>query len=99
MTHPNESDQELDGVREFSSPLEEQLLDEMTLLRTIIGALGEAVIITDPELDAPGPYIQYVNPAFTRLTGYAPHEVLGQTPRILRARTPTAPSSMIRGRH
>ncbi len=83
MIHPNGSDQELDGVGELSSPLEEQLPDEMTLLRTVIGALGEAVIITDPELDAPGPRIQYVNPAFTRLTGYAPHEVLGQTPRIL----------------
>ena len=80
MTHPDGSDQELGGVGELSSPLEEQLPDEMALLRTVIGALGEAVIITGPELDAPGPRIQYVNPAFMRLTGYAPHEVLGQTP-------------------
>ena len=99
MTYPDGSDQELDGVGELSSPRREQVPDEMTLLRNVVGALGEAVIITGPEMDALGPRIQYVNPAFTRLTGYAPHEVLGQTPRILRARTPTAPSSMIRGRH
>ncbi|WP_043367197.1 HWE histidine kinase domain-containing protein [Belnapia sp. F-4-1] len=59
-----------------------QPLDELALLRTVIGALGEAIIVTSPELDPPGPRIQYVNPAFTRLTGYASHEVLGQTPRI-----------------
>lgn len=57
--------------------------DEMALLRTVIGALGEAVIITSPELDPPGPRIQYVNPAFTRMTGYTAQEVLGQTPRFL----------------
>ncbi|MBL6081115.1 PAS domain S-box protein [Belnapia sp. T18] len=55
----------------------------MTLLRTVIEALGEAVVVTGPEVDLPGPRIQYVNPAFTRLTGYASPEVLGQTPRIL----------------
>ena len=34
-------------------------------------------------LDAPGPRIEYVNSAFTRIIGYAPEEVLGQSPRIL----------------
>jgi diguanylate cyclase (GGDEF)-like protein/PAS domain S-box-containing protein len=43
----------------------------------------EAVIVTEPTLDAPGPAIRYVNPAFERLTGYAREEVLGATPRIL----------------
>ena len=37
-------------------------------------------------LDSPtGPPIVYVNPAFTTMTGYAPEEVLGKTPRILQA--------------
>jgi PAS domain S-box-containing protein len=44
---------------------------------------GEAVVVTSAELDTPGPRILYVNPAFTRMTGYAPEEVLGQTPRML----------------
>lgn len=37
-----------------------------------------AIIITDP-----GARIQAVNPAFSRMTGYAPDEVLGKTPRLL----------------
>jgi PAS domain S-box-containing protein len=31
----------------------------------------------------PGPEIVFVNPAFTRLTGYGAEEVIGKTPRIL----------------
>lgn len=65
------------------SPTPEQSHDEIALMRTVIGALGEAIIITGPEVDPPGPCIQYVNPAFTRMTGYTSEEVLGKTPRIL----------------
>ncbi len=43
----------------------------------------DAMMVTDAELDEPGPRILYVNAAFTRLTGYAAEEVLGKTPRIL----------------
>ncbi|MBP2231280.1 PAS domain S-box-containing protein, partial [Azospirillum agricola] len=39
--------------------------------------------MTDVNLDAPGPVIRYVNPAFTALTGYAPEEVVGRSPRFL----------------
>jgi PAS domain S-box-containing protein len=56
---------------------------ELALLRTVVEALGEIIIITDSDWGPSGPRIQYVNPAFTRLTGYAAHAVLGQTPRIL----------------
>jgi len=34
-------------------------------------------------LDEPGPVIEFVNPAFTRMTGYAPEEVIGRNPRFL----------------
>jgi PAS domain S-box-containing protein len=34
-------------------------------------------------LDPPGPRITYVNPAFTRVTGYDADEVIGRTPRLL----------------
>jgi diguanylate cyclase (GGDEF)-like protein/PAS domain S-box-containing protein len=34
-------------------------------------------------LAEPGPTIVYVNPAFTRLTGYSATEAIGKTPRIL----------------
>lgn len=43
----------------------------------------ESFVITDADLTAPGPRIVYVNPAFTTLTGYEPHEVYGLSPRIL----------------
>ena len=56
---------------------------EPRVLRSAMELAGEAVIVTSAELDAPGPNILYVNPAFTRMTGYAPEEVLGRSPRML----------------
>lgn len=56
---------------------------EPRVFRSAMEVAGEAVVVTSAELDAPGPRILYVNPAFTRMTGYAPEEVLGQTPRML----------------
>lgn len=41
---------------------------------------AEAVIITDPE-----GLIQYVNPAFTAVSGYRRAETMGKTPRILKS--------------
>jgi diguanylate cyclase (GGDEF)-like protein/PAS domain S-box-containing protein len=53
------------------------------LLRQVVETTNDIIIITSPKLDPPGPTILYINPAFTRLTGYESHEVLGQSPRIL----------------
>ncbi len=53
---------------------------ERELLRTAIEQAGEAVVITGPD-----GAIQYVNPVFERITGYARHEVLGLNPRILKS--------------
>lgn len=44
---------------------------------------NDIIIVTTPDLEPPGPKIVYVNPAFTRLTGYSVKEALGSTPRIL----------------
>jgi PAS domain S-box-containing protein len=41
---------------------------------------AEAVVITDP-----GGTIQYVNPAFERITGYSPKEMMGEKPKILKS--------------
>jgi PAS domain S-box-containing protein len=49
----------------------------------LLANMNESVIITDDELDEPGPRILYVNSAFTRMTGYAEEEVLGRSPRLL----------------
>jgi PAS domain S-box-containing protein len=54
------------------------------LLQSAIQQSTEAVLITEgAPLDAPGPRIEYVNPAFTDITGYSPEEVIGKTPRLL----------------
>ena len=41
---------------------------------------AEAIVVTDP-----AGVIQYVNPAFERITGYSRTEAIGQTPRILKS--------------
>lgn len=45
--------------------------------------LGHAIIVTDCDLEPPGPIIRYVNQAFTRLTGYQAADVIGRSPRLL----------------
>ncbi|MEX0995100.1 MAG: PAS domain S-box protein [Balneolaceae bacterium] len=43
----------------------------------------DSIMITELELEKPGPKIVYVNDGFTRITGYSREEVIGKTPRIL----------------
>lgn len=56
---------------------------DLGVLFAAVEASGEAILITSAELDEPGPRIEYVNPAFTRMTGYAAREIVGRTPRFL----------------
>ncbi|AWN37750.1 HWE histidine kinase domain-containing protein [Methylobacterium radiodurans] len=56
---------------------------DLKVLLAAVEASGEAILVTSADLDDPGPRIEYVNPAFTRMTGYAAHEILGRTPRLL----------------
>jgi PAS domain S-box-containing protein len=53
---------------------------ERTRLMAAIEQAAEAVVITDPE-----GRIEYVNPAFSWITGYSREEALGQTPRLLKS--------------
>ncbi|MFY9742802.1 MAG: PAS domain S-box protein [Candidatus Sulfotelmatobacter sp.] len=53
---------------------------DLALLATAIAQISDAVLITDISAK-----IQYVNPAFTRITGYSAEEVIGQTPRLLKS--------------
>ncbi|MDM7324856.1 MAG: PAS domain S-box protein [Thermus sp.] len=52
----------------------------MRLLQNALEAAHEAVVLTDRS-----GRIEWVNAAFTRLTGYTPGEALGQNPRILKS--------------
>ena len=45
--------------------------------------MTESVLVTSPDLDRPGPFVVYANPAFERMTGWSREEVLGKSPRIL----------------
>lgn len=54
-----------------------------SLLASVVHFSEDSIIITTTELDPPGPHIVYVNPGFTKMTGYTPDEVIGKTPRIL----------------
>ncbi len=47
------------------------------------GGVNEAIMITDAEPDPQARRIVYVNQTFTKMTGYRPREVLGQTPALL----------------
>jgi len=51
------------------------------LFRQVLDASYDSIIITLADLDRPE--IVYVNPAFCRMTGYAPGEVIGKTPKML----------------
>lgn len=51
---------------------------------SLLDSISEAVIITEAEpFSHPGPRILFANAAFTEMTGYTNHEVLGLSPRIL----------------
>ncbi len=57
--------------------------ESLRLLGSAVEQSKESIMITDAELDLPGPKIIFINPAFTQMTGYAAEEVIGKTPRIL----------------
>ncbi len=54
--------------------------EKLRYLALGIESAGEAMVMTDPDGN-----IQYVNSAFTMLTGYTAEEALGQNPRILKS--------------
>ena len=57
--------------------------ESLRLLGSAVRQSRESILITDAELDLPGPKIIFANPAFTRMTGYTAEEAIGQTPRML----------------
>jgi PAS domain S-box-containing protein len=54
---------------------------QLRLLESVVLHTNDAILITaaDP-VAPPGPSILYVNPAFTKMTGYSAEETIGQTP-------------------
>lgn len=62
---------------------DDRIRPDLAVLLAAVEASGEAVLITSADLDAPGPYIEYANPAFARMTGYEVREAIGRSPRFL----------------
>ncbi|NPA95668.1 MAG: PAS domain S-box protein [Thermodesulfobacteria bacterium] len=54
--------------------------ERIRLLETAVEQSGSCIVITDDQ-----GHVQYVNPAFTAVTGYKAEEVLGQNPRFLKS--------------
>jgi len=76
---------ELNEIRDASKlvaiVMERESREAMLLkLSRAIEQAGESVVITDKQGT-----IEYVNPAFTRITGFTPEDVLGKTPRVLKS--------------
>ncbi|GHG27430.1 hypothetical protein GCM10017784_20010 [Deinococcus indicus] len=58
--------------------------ERLRLLESVAVNAREAVVISEAEpVTGEGPRVVYVNEAFTRMTGYAPEDIIGRTPRIL----------------
>lgn len=60
--------------------LHKQAREEKIRLMSAIDQAAETIVITDREGT-----IEYVNPAFERITGYTAKEALGQNPRVLKS--------------
>ena len=66
----------------LATEVEDSSLREADLLRmsAAVEQAAEAIVITDVD-----GIIEYVNPAFERITGYTREEALGQNPRVLKS--------------
>jgi len=61
----------------------EQASIHVDLLESAIRNDYDSILITELNLEKPGPRIVYVNDGFTRMTGYSKEEAIGNTPRML----------------
>jgi PAS domain S-box-containing protein len=77
-----DDDGNLTQVAVFSRDItrRKQAEEERERLQQAIEQSSEAILITDSKGT-----IQYVNPAFTKITGYTSEEVIGQNPRVLKS--------------
>jgi PAS domain S-box-containing protein len=70
------------GFRGVDKDITEQRQAEaqLRILSEAVAQAGESIVITDRN-----GVIEYVNTAFTRITGYTPAEVIGKTPALLKS--------------
>ena len=73
---------QVEGVWQNLAPSEPAITAEFSFY-SVADAVNDIVIVTSAEISEPGPVIIYVNPAFTRLSGFTAEEAIGRTPRML----------------
>ncbi len=56
---------------------------DVEILARVAQASRTSMLLTDADLDEPGPRILWVNAAFERTTGYVGSEIIGRNPRFL----------------
>jgi two-component system cell cycle sensor histidine kinase/response regulator CckA len=67
--------------------IERQRAEEsLRLYETVVNQAKDSIVITDANLNLPGPEILFVNSAFTKLTGYTTEEAMSKTSRITQGR-------------
>ncbi|HEY9299997.1 MAG TPA: PAS domain S-box protein, partial [Phormidium sp.] len=71
------------GISVLNITKHEQTEEQLRLLAAAVNHAEDAVMITSTDLQFPGPSILFVNPAFTKITGYTAEEVIGRNPRFL----------------
>lgn len=57
--------------------------EHLKLLERAIENDYDSILITELNLEEPGPKVVYVNEGFTKISGYSRDEIIGKTPRIL----------------
>lgn len=58
-------------------------LPNLEILQLLAQSLNTAVLITDAQIESPGPFIIFANQAFAEMSGYSVTDVIGQSPRFL----------------
>ena len=71
------------GISVLNIAKDRQIEEQLRLLAAAVNHAEDAVMITSTDLESPGPNILFVNPAFTRMTGYTSEEAIGRNPRFL----------------
>ncbi|MBA4039526.1 MAG: hypothetical protein C0468_04265 [Planctomyces sp.] len=65
--------------------LRDEAESRLRLMEGVVEYAEDVIVVSDGDLGAgEGPHIVYVNPAFTRVTGFAPGEVIGRSVEMLR---------------
>jgi PAS domain S-box-containing protein len=75
----------LESNSEYLALLEQsrQNTESLLLYKNVLQSIHDFVLITDANLEFPGPTIRYVNQAFVEHTGFRADEMIGNSPRML----------------